>query len=76
MADYILSHSFVADLPVSYLKENDLNPLLFNYSIDGKKYYDDGFQSISADEFYGMIKEGKEPVTSQINANEYIDFFN
>ena len=71
MAELILSHEFVTDLPVSYLKENNLNSILFNYSIDGKGYKDDAFQSISAEEFYGMIKEGKEPVTSQVNAEEY-----
>jgi len=71
MAELILSHEYVTDLPVSYLKENNLNSILFNYSIDGKGYKDDAFQSISAEEFYGMIKEGKEPVTSQVNAEEY-----
>ncbi len=71
MAEFILSCEYVVDLPVSYLKENNLNAILFNYSIDGVGYKDDGFQSISADEFYGMIKEGKEPVTSQVNAEEY-----
>jgi DegV family protein with EDD domain len=75
MAEYIISQSYVTDLPASYLEENGLNSLLFNYSVDGVKYYDDAFQRTTVDEFYGMIRDGKEPVTSQINAADYTESF-
>jgi DegV family protein with EDD domain len=75
MADFKISMSYVADLPVSYLKENDLTPLSYKYFVDDVERLDDGFKSISAKEFYDMILAGKEPVTSQINASEYVELF-
>ena len=75
MADYVLSMSYVADLPTSYLDANGLKPLNYKYYIDNVEYKDDGFKSISAKDFYDLILSGKEPVTSQVNASEYIDMF-
>jgi len=75
MAEYLLSLSYVADLPPSYLKENGLKPLNYKYHIDNKEFKDDGFQSTSAKEFYDLLLAGKEPVTSQVNASEYIEKF-
>jgi len=75
MADFKISLSYVADLPLSYLKENGLTPLSYKYFVDNVERLDDGFKSISVKEFYDMILAGKEPVTSQVNASEYIELF-
>ncbi|MEX1307112.1 MAG: DegV family protein [Eubacteriales bacterium] len=75
MADFKISLSYVADLPNEYLEKHELKPLNYKYYIDNVESKDDGFKSISAKDFYDKILAGKEPVTSQVNASEYIELF-
>jgi len=75
MSDFKLSISYVADLPNDYLKEHDLKPLNYKYYIDNVESKDDGFKSIAVKDFYDMLLAGKEPITSQVNASEYIELF-
>ena len=75
MADFKLSISYVADLPNEYLEKHELKPLNYKYYIDNVESKDDGFKSITAKDFYDKILAGKEPVTSQVNASEYIELF-
>ena len=75
MADFKLSMSYVADLPGEYLEKNELKPLNYKYFIDNVESKDDGFKSTTAKDFYDLILAGKEPVTSQVNASEYIELF-
>ncbi len=75
MADFKISISYVADLPNAYLEEHGLRPLNYKYYIDNVESKDDGFKTISAKDFYHELLSGKEPVTSQVNASEYIELF-
>ncbi len=43
--------------------------------MDGKQYFDDLGKSIPFTEFYKKIDEGAMPVTSQINVEEFMKFF-
>lgn len=43
--------------------------------MDGKEYLDDLGQSIPFDEFYRRIAAGAQPTTSQINVQQYVDYF-
>ena len=43
--------------------------------MDGTEYADDLGQSIPFDEFYQRIADGAEPTTSQVNVQQYIEFF-
>ncbi len=75
MGDYKLTCSSTADMPASYLAEKDIPFICYHFEMDGREYPDDLGKSISFDEFYNRIDAGSMPVTSQINVEEFIRFF-
>ncbi len=63
-----------ADLPVSYLKENNVGCMPISYILDGVTY--GGDKELDWKEFYAMMREqGKMPTTSQINPSEAKEYF-
>ncbi len=63
-----------ADLPVSYLKENNVGCMPISYILDGVTYGRD--RELDWKEFYAMMREqGKMPTTSQINPAEAKEYF-
>lgn len=64
-----------ADLPLDFLKDNDIGCMYLSTILDGKVIAgEDVF--LSAGDFYGMLREGAKPTTSQINpgyAKEYFE---
>ena len=63
-----------ADLPVSYLKENNVGCMPISYILDGVTY--GGGKELDWKEFYAMMREqGKMPTTSQINPAEAKEYF-
>jgi len=75
MRTYAVTCSTAADLPLDYLKERDIPWVSYTYTLDGRQYLDDGGQSQSFDEFYGRIAAGGMPATSQINVDQFKEFF-
>ncbi len=75
MAKYILSCCSTADLSEEWLNKKDIHYICFHYFLDGKQYPDDLGKSISFDEFYKAMSNGAETKTSQVNVDEYIDYF-
>lgn len=63
-----------ADLPVSYLQENEIGCMHLNYILDGETYGQD--KELDYKEFYAMMREGKMPTTSQVNPENAKLFFN
>lgn len=74
-SDFILSCCSTTDLPLSYFEERDIHFTCFRFQMDGKEYLDDLGQSIPFDEFYRRIAAGAQPTTSQINVQQYVDYF-
>ena len=71
-----LSCESTVDLPFSYVDGRDISVLFYLYTVDGKEYVDDmGRDKKALPLFYSMLKEGKMPVTSQINAYRYEEYF-
>lgn len=64
-----------ADLPLSYLKERDVAYVPFQFEINGENFLDDLGQSMTYDNFYQKIRDGAMPTTSQVNVQQYLDFF-
>lgn len=62
-----------ADLPMDYIKENNLGLVFFNYTIDNETYSKE--KNLDWKEFYRLEREGHMPTTSQVNPQEYIDNF-
>ncbi len=46
-----------------------------HYSLDGKEYFDDLGQSMPFDVFYRKMQEGAQTKTSQINVEEFLNYF-
>ncbi len=63
-----------ADLPLEYIKENHLGLVYFNYIMDGISYGKD--KELNWQEFYRLMREeGKMPTTSQVNPQQYKEYF-
>ena len=75
MADYIISACSTADLTKEQFEKHDIKYIYFHYSLDGVMYPDDLGQTISFDDFYQKMENGAETATSQINPDEFIEFF-
>lgn len=75
MADFILSCCSTADLPLEFFQTRNVQLICFHFTIDGVDYADDLGQSIPFDDFYKRISDGAQPTTSQVNVQQYIEFF-
>ncbi len=75
MADYVLSCCSTADLTAEHFSERNINYVCFHFMLDGKQYSDDLGKTIPFDEFYKAMANGAETSTSQVNVDEYIEYF-
>ena len=75
MNDYVLSCCSTADLTKQHFQSRDINYICFHFELDGKQYSDDLGQSVPFDQFYKMMAEGSETKTSQVNADEFEEYF-
>ena len=75
MSEYILSCCTTVDLTSEHLEGRDIKFIPFHFYLDGVHYYDDLGKTISYEKFYQAMVDGADTKTSQINANEYEDFF-
>lgn len=75
MTNYQITCSSTADMPPSFFESKGIPFICYHFEMDGKVYPDDLGKSISFKEFYERIDAGSMPVTSQINVEEFIAFF-
>ena len=75
MSDYIISACSTADLTKEQFETNDIKYIFFHYSVDGVQYPDDLGQTMNFDEFYSRMAAGAMTATSQVNPDEFVDFF-
>ncbi|MBR2728368.1 MAG: DegV family protein [Lachnospiraceae bacterium] len=75
MSEYILSCDSTADLSQSHFDEIDVRYVCFHFSLDGKEYPDDLGKSIPFPDFYARMAAGAETATSQVNVQEYMQYF-
>jgi DegV family protein with EDD domain len=72
---FILTCCSTADMSREYFEQRQIPFVCFHYTIDGNTYPDDLGDSIPFEEFYDRITKGSTPVTSQVNVEEYCNFF-
>lgn len=70
---FILATDSTADLPVDFIKENDIKVVNLSTILDGEVYGKE--KNISAQELYAAMRAGKLPTTSQVNPDEAYNFF-
>lgn len=75
MSEYIISCCSTVDTTEEYLKERNVEYICFHYYLDDKPYKDDLFKSMSPQDFYQSMVDGAMTKTSQVNADEFIEFF-
>lgn len=75
MSDYILSCESTADYPRSFFEERDIAWAPFHYNLDGRSHPDDIYATITPERFFGMMREGHQPTTSQVGVGEYIELW-
>ena len=75
MREYVISCCSTADLTEEHFKKRNLSYICFHYELDGKQYPDDLGKSIPFDQFYKAMQQGAQTKTSQINPEEFIEYF-
>ncbi len=75
MADYIISCCSTADLTREHFEKREIHYICFHFELDGKQYTDDLGKSIGFHDFYQTMVNGAETKTSQVNAQEYKEYF-
>lgn len=75
MSDYILSCCSTADLTKEHFEKRDINYICFHYELDGVQYPDDLGETMPFNKFYQAMVDGADTKTSQINADEFEEYF-
>lgn len=75
MSNFILTCCSTADMPLEYFRERNIPFVCFHFNIDGKQYPDDLGQTMPFDDFYNKIAKGAMPTTSQVNVDQFVEFF-
>lgn len=75
MAEYVLSCCSTADLTKEHFDSRNISYICLHYFLNGKEYPDDLGQTIPFDEFYKRMVAGEEAKTSQLNIQEYLEYF-
>lgn len=75
MTDFILSGSSTADISKEHFEKRDIKYVCFKFSLGDGVYPDDLGQSIPFEQFYQRMVDGEETKTSQVNVDEYIEYF-
>ena len=64
-----------SDIPFEYIDKPGITLLKFPYFFGETEFRDDLFQSTSAKEFYGRMRNGEYATTAQLPLKELIDTF-
>lgn len=75
MSDYVISCCSTADLSKEHFERRDIKYVCFHFELAGESYLDDLGESIPFAEFYKRMEEGADTKTSQVNAEEYEEYF-
>lgn len=75
MGEYILSRSSTVDLRQEQLEERNIHYICFHFELAGKHYMDDLGKSMPLADFYEAMAQGADTKTSQINVEEYEQYF-
>ena len=75
MENYVISCCSTADLSKDHFDAIDVKYICFHFELDGKQYEDNLGGSIPFDEFYSRMANGADTKTSQVNAEEFEEYF-
>ena len=75
MGEFVISCCSTADLTEEHFKTRKISYICFHYELDGKEYADDLGKSLPFDKFYQAMMNGAQTKTSQVNAEEFTEYF-
>ncbi len=75
MTDYILSCCSTADLTREHLVSRNIKFIMFHYELNNVIYPDDMGLTMPLKEFYQAMRDGAMTRTSQINVEEFLEYF-
>ncbi|MBQ6321973.1 MAG: DegV family protein [Lachnospiraceae bacterium] len=75
MSEYILSCCSTADMPKEFFEQKNIRYTCFHYQLGDTWYPDDLGVSVPLPVFYKEMEKGTMTKTSQINAEEYVEYF-
>ena len=75
MPNYVLSCCSTADLAHEHFVSRNVEYICFHYIMDGVERPDDLGKSMSYEDFYAAMVAGADTKTSQVNAGEYMAYF-
>lgn len=75
MSDYVISCCSTVDITEEQLAARNINYIPFHFEIDGVDYPDDMGKSMDFDTFYQKMQQGAMTKTSQVNVDEYENYF-
>lgn len=75
MSNYILSCCSTADADEAFFANRDVHYICFHFLLDGVDYPDDLGKSMPFDKFYEAMANGADTRTSQVNVDEFINYF-
>jgi DegV family protein with EDD domain len=62
-------------MSADYYAAKNIHYVCFHFTIDGEEYPDDMGESMPFDEFFRRVAKGSSPTTSQVNVEQYMNFF-
>ena len=75
MNPYVISCCSTADLSEEHFRNRNISYVCFHFELDGVEYPDDLGKSSPFDEFYRRMANGASTKTSQINVEEFTEYF-
>ncbi len=74
-ADYVFMTDSDSDLPFHLKEKYDIPVVYMPYALDGKEYFDDLGQMLDHKSYYDKMRAGATPVTSALNEEAYLEYF-
>lgn len=75
LKNYTIITEVTCDLPLAYLKENDIITMPLTYTLDGNEYDGTYENSLPPHDFYCKLKEGIMAKTAQVSPEKAVSFF-
>ncbi len=73
--DYVFMTDSDSDLPYHLKEQYDIPVVYMPYALNGREYFDDLGQMLDHKSYYDAMREGAVPVTSALNEEAYLDYF-
>lgn len=75
MNKFLLSCCSTSDLNIKHYKDRGIRYICFHYFLDGIEHKDDFGETLPISEFYKKMEQGAMTKTSQLNAQDYYNYF-